>query len=101
MSDLPPNPDPTPPTAAERTAILTEAVREQVARGGVVERQTADEAVVVVGKPVNHFVHLFLAILTGGIWLAVWIFFALTQGPKRRSIRVDEQGQVQIGPIGS
>ena len=32
-------------------------------------------------KQINHILHLIVSIITGGIWLIVWIFLAAFQKP--------------------
>jgi len=36
-----------------------------------------------IGSRPNHVLHLILTILTGGLWLIVWIILALRRGSLR------------------
>ena len=80
--------------ADERKALLAQNVSSAVARGARVESQSDYQAIMVEGKPVNHILHLILTVLTFGFWAIVWIILALTGGEKRRTITVDEWGNV-------
>jgi hypothetical protein len=42
--------------------------------------QYAGSSPVVVRKPVNHLLHFCLTLLTGGLWLFVWIPVAMRGG---------------------
>lgn len=56
-------------------------------------------AVLIIGKPVNHVLHLLATVLTLGVWALVWILLVLTGGEQRELIRVDERGDVTIERI--
>lgn len=83
---------------AERSDRLNQAVAYEVSRGWRVESQTLYQAVLVSGNPVNHVVHVLLAIFTCGIWLIGWIIAAALEKPIQRIVlRVDMQGNVVRG----
>ena len=81
-------------SSEERRAILARVVASDVASGGRVESQTSYQAVIVKGHRPNHILHLILTIATLGFWAIVWIALAIFGGEKRRTITVDEYGQV-------
>ena len=81
-------------TSDERKALLAQAVANAVRQGARIEAQSDYQAIVVQGKPVNHILHLILTLVTLGFWVIVWIILVLTGGEKRRTITVDEWGNV-------
>lgn len=81
-------------TLDERKAILAQQIQMAVARGGRIQSQSDNMVVIVHGKPVNHMLHLFLTLITSGIWLIGWIIVAMKGGEKREMITVDEFGNV-------
>jgi hypothetical protein len=73
------------------------AVADYVAEhNGRVAFQGDDRVVVVTGRPVNHVVHLLLTIITGGLWIVVWILVAATRREESHLVTVDDAGQVLI-----
>jgi hypothetical protein len=88
-------------TEEGRRAALDRAVAQQLAAGAVLESTTGTTAVLVMGKPVNHILHLILSVLTAGLWLIVWVILILTNHRRRIVLTVGEDGQVQqaIGPV--
>jgi hypothetical protein len=78
----------------ERTHTLEAEIDHSVANGWRLRTKTATEAHLVKGEPVRHFVHLFFAIVTLGLWLIVWIPLTILGGEKHRHISVDEEGRV-------
>jgi hypothetical protein len=79
---------------AHRTQTLEAEIQQSVANGWSLRSKTATEAHLVRGEPVRHFVHLFFAIATIGLWLIVWIPLTIFGGQKHRHITVDEEGWV-------
>jgi hypothetical protein len=81
----------------QRKELLGRAIAAQLAQGSRrVETQSDFSAVVVVGKPVNHVLHLILTLVTFFMWGLVWILMAITGGEKREMISVDEYGNTSI-----
>jgi hypothetical protein len=78
----------------ERAHTLEAEIDHSVANGWRLHTKTATEAHLVKGEPVRHFVHLFFAIVTLGLWLIVWIPLTIFGGEKHRHISVDEAGRV-------
>ena len=60
-------------TRAERANTLDAEIQYHASEGWLLRSKTASEAHLVKGKPVSHFLHLFFAIVTLGLWLLVWI----------------------------
>lgn len=83
-------------TLDERKAILAQQIQMAVARGGRIQSQSDNMVVIVHGKPVNHMLHLFITLITGGFWLIGWIIVAMKGGEKREMITVDEFGNILI-----
>lgn len=81
-------------TLDERKAILAQQIQMAVARGGRIQSQSDSIVVIMHGKPVNHMLHLFITLITSGIWLIGWIIVAMKGGEKREMITVDEFGNV-------
>lgn len=81
--------------AEQRTRILQDAILYHLGPGGRVVAQTPTTAVLVIGKPVNHVLHLLLTVVLCGLWLPVWVIAMVSGGEKRREVSVDEFGQVR------
>lgn len=94
------SPSSTGPTAVrslmERKETLARQIQMAVTRGGRVESQSDTNAVVVVGKPVNHILHFLIGVFTCGLWWIVWLILAITGGEKREMITVDEWGNAAV-----
>ena len=84
---------------SERKAVLSRHVIRLIAQGGRVEFQGDYQAVVVLGHRVNHPLHLVLAILTGGLWVIVWIALSAGGGEKRHLVQVDEWGTLTVARL--
>lgn len=83
--------------AQERSSVLAAGVAKYVAETrGRVAFQGADRAVIITGRPVNHILHLLLTILTGGLWLVVWVVVAGTGGERALDLSVAEDGQLSV-----
>ena len=65
---------------------LNAIVAKEVKRGWRVESQAENQAVLVKGRRPNHILHLLLSVVTGGIWLPIWILVAMTGGEKRKVV---------------
>ena len=83
--------------AEERSSVLAAGVARYVAETrGRVAFQGPDRAVIITGRPVNHILHLLLTILTGGLWLIVWVVVAGTGGERVLELSVDDDGQLSV-----
>jgi hypothetical protein len=78
----------------ERARTLDAEIEHSIANGWRLRSKEPTEAHLVRGEPVRHFVHLFFAIATLGLWLIVWIPLTIFGGEKHRHISVDEEGRV-------
>lgn len=78
MSDTGITPEPAPSplmreyTPEERKALLARAVANEVRNGWNVQSQTDFQAIMVKGDRTSHGLHIFLSIVTLGLWLIVW-----------------------------
>jgi hypothetical protein len=79
---------------AERTHTLNAEVEYHGSKGWRLRSSTASEAHLVKGEPISHFLHLFFAIATLGLWLLVWIPLIVFRGERHKYISVDERGAV-------
>ena len=63
----------------ERKRILGEYLQAELALGGGhrIESRLETSAVVLRSQRVNHLLHLILSVLTGGLWLVVWIYLVV------------------------
>ena len=77
-----------------RTAIMEQALRDLAFRGWQVETVDGARAIVATGAPVNHILHLLLAVFTCGLWLPIWLLLIALGGVKRRQIYIDEYGNL-------
>ncbi|GGC58249.1 hypothetical protein IEU95_06980 [Hoyosella rhizosphaerae] len=84
---------------AMRKQYLSLAIANEVSRGGRVEWQSEFEAILVVGKPTNHVLHLLITVLGGVftcglllLWVFVWLVIALSNKEKRVRVGIDEYG---------
>ena len=80
----------------ERKSSLARAVAAQVRTGWHVQSQTDFQAVLVKGKRTSHGLHLFLSVITAGIWLLVWAVVWFLNRDQHRVIDVDPYGHVNI-----
>ena len=83
----------------ERRRALAQAVVRAVAEGWRVESQTNEMAVLVRGRRPNHILHVILSVITLGVWLLIWALVGLLGGEKRRTITVDEYGNVLVSDL--
>ena len=81
-------------TRAERANTLDAEIQYHASEGWRLRSKTASEAHLVKGKPVSHFLHLFFAIVTLGLWLLVWIPLIVFGGERHKYVTVDERGGV-------
>ena len=78
-----------------RSRNLQAAIAHDVAAtAGRVETVTPFTAVLAVGRPVNHVLHLLVSVLLCGLWLPVWALIAASGGERRSVLTVDGCGNV-------
>ena len=68
-------------------------------KGGFVQSQSNNDAVIVVGKKPNHILHGVLTLCTC-VWGFVWLFLIFVKGERRIMITVDEWGNVSERRLG-
>lgn len=81
-------------TLDQRRERLAEVLAYYVQRGARVESRDVTTAIIVSGRPVDHWMHGIISFFTYGLWLPVWIIVALAGGEKRKTLSVDEFGAV-------
>jgi len=81
-------------TDEERKAILERATLGETVKGARVESVQDFNVVLVYGKPVNHVVHILLAVVTCCIWLFVWPVVGVAGGERKATLIVDDYGNV-------
>jgi len=95
----------TPPAPSQkmdmdsRQSMLATTIASQVASGKRVESQGPYSAILVKGKPVNHVLNLILTVITAGLWVVVWVPWAILGGEKRSQASVDEFGNVSVANL--
>lgn len=88
---------PVPPPPAQRPApevALHNAVARYTASGYRTESMNPRSAVLAIGKPCNHVLHLLLTLVTCGLWAPIWIIVAVTARIHRVTVTVDDQSRV-------
>ncbi|WP_344839693.1 ComEA family DNA-binding protein [Actinocorallia longicatena] len=78
-------------------AILNSAIVQYAGFGWRIETRYRDQAVLVRGGTTNHVAHALATFLMCGLWLPVWVVFAVADAPKRVVLSVDAYGQVHAG----
>ena len=86
-------------TPDERKAALARTVSQHLAGGWRVESQSDYQVVLAKGKRVGHGLHLFLSIITLGLWVLVWIALVLLHREQRKVLAVDEYGHVGVSGV--
>jgi hypothetical protein len=84
------------PFDERRERLATETSRLLALGNRRIESYSDLSAVLVIGRPVNHLLHLLATVLTVGIWGFVWVILILTGGENRELVRVDESGNISI-----
>jgi hypothetical protein len=74
-------------------------VSNLLAQGRRVESQSDYQAVLVRGKRTSHGLHLFLTIVTAGLWAFVWIPMVFINRDRREIVNVDEWGNVSVAKV--
>lgn len=87
-----------PITRSDRTNTLDAEIAYHGTHGWRLRSKTATEAHLVKGEPISHFLHLFFAIVTLGLWLLVWIPLIVFRGERHKHVSVDARGGVTSSP---
>jgi len=83
------------PEGVDTRRALANAVASECARGGWrVESQTDINAILAKGKRTSHGIHIFLSIITVGLWLLVWGPLWYLNREQRLVLQVDEYGNI-------
>ena len=80
----------------ERKASLARAVANEVRSGWHVQSQTDYQAILVKGKRTSHGLHIFLSIITVGLWLPVWGVVWYMNRDQHLVIDIDQYGHVNV-----
>jgi hypothetical protein len=84
-------------SAEARKQALFNAVRSEVRSGWYVESQSDYHATLANAKNHRHGLHLFLSIITFGLWgLFVWLPLSVFGGLKRKMLSIDGYGNVTV-----
>ena len=81
-------------TSSERKAALDSALNLYGAKGFRIENRSDYQATISKGKETRHVLHVVLTVLTGGVWLVVYVPLWLLTGMRRRLVVVDEYGNI-------
>ena len=81
----------------DRKAALARAVASDVRSGWHVQSQTDYQAVLRKGKRTSHGLHIFLSIITLGLWIPVWVVMAIVNRDRSRVVSVDPYGRLLLG----
>lgn len=84
----------TPVSQEQARAALDRYVAGKVREGARAEPLSPSSVVLVYKKPVKHVTHLIVTLLTGGLWLPVWVVLILRNKERRRTATVDLTGVV-------
>ena len=78
----------------QRAAIMEQALRDLTFRGYRTETVDGPRAIISMGEPVNHVLHVLVTVFTCGLWLPIWLLLIALGGVKRRHIHIDEYGNL-------
>ncbi len=83
------------PEGIDTRRALANAVASECARGGWrVESQTDVNAILAKGKRTSHGLHVFLSVISVGLWLPVWGVLWYLNREQRLVLNVDEYGNI-------
>jgi hypothetical protein len=92
---------PVPLSEAERSnlldALVDALVASAVPRGWRVESRSPTQAVLVRGRESSGGVHAFhclMTLITMGLWVFVWILYAMSRHQERFTFTVDPYGEI-------
>lgn len=78
----------------EKAEKLANAVANEVVAGWRVESQTTVQAVLIKGGAFNNGMHIFIDVLTCGLWLIVHVPLYLKNKRKTKILRIDDYGNI-------
>ncbi|MFS3127968.1 hypothetical protein ACLM5J_06150 [Nocardioides sp. Bht2] len=80
-----------------RAWALERAIQDQILNNkATLLVQNSRGAVLGFRKPVSHFLHAVMTVVTAGLWAVIWAYSALTQREDRVMLDVDLWGNVWI-----
>ena len=86
-----------PRSPEERRELLSRYVLSQVASGRyTIELEQPYRTVLASTKKVNHVLHLFLSVITFGLWLPIWVLMAISDRRKMLTLEIDEFGNIRL-----
>jgi len=89
-----------PITEKRRHRALSLAVEDQVAANAATVVLDGPSGVVLAyRRPVSHFLHAVMTLLTGGLWAVVWLALALGAREDRVRLEADLWGNVWARPV--
>jgi hypothetical protein len=89
-------------TPAQQRHILDQVVENQVTTNGAsVVLDNANGVVLSYRRHVSHLAHGLMTLLTGGLWLIVWISVATSKRDERIRLEPDPWGNVWAVPLGA
>ena len=77
---------------SEKANKLALAIATEVSKGWRVESQSTIQGVLAKGKAINHTLQIFLSVITGGVWLLVYIPTFIINRRQTKIVRVDDYG---------
>ena len=86
-------------TSEERKELLARHLASLLTQGRRIESQSDFQAVLVIGRPVNHVFHIIATLVTIGLWGIVWLSMVGFGGERRELMRVDEWGNTSISKL--
>ena len=81
---------------ARRERLLAQVVDDLTLQGCDVKLKSQFRVVVARRRPVNHFLHLILTVLTVGVWGLIWLIMAIARKDDLTAYEVDRQGHVWL-----
>jgi hypothetical protein len=79
----------------QSATILERFVHERMAESGNswnVISKLDDSIIISRKKGVSHFRHFILSVLTGGLWIIVWLILAIVRKDERRTVHLTDDG---------
>ena len=80
---------------SKNATTLERFVHERMAESGNswnVISKLDDSIILSRKKGVSHFRHFILSVLTGGLWVIVWIILAIVRKDERRTVHLTDNG---------
>lgn len=80
----------------QSATTLERFVHERLAESGhswTVISKLDDSIIISRKKGVSHFRHFILTVLTGGLWVIVWIILAIVRKDERRTVHLTDNGE--------